>query len=55
MATEVENEAGAKAKKTKKVTFKCRFCERDRPLDEMMVLTKYFPPVVLCRDCEKKI
>ena len=60
MTTEAKNEGGDKVEKTKakrseEVTFKCRFCERARPLDEMVVLTKYFPPVVLCRDCEKII
>ncbi len=41
--------------KAKEVTFKCKFCERSKPLNEMEVLTRFFPPVVVCRDCEKKM
>ncbi|MFC2010461.1 hypothetical protein ACFLVU_04190 [Chloroflexota bacterium] len=41
--------------KTKKITFKCKFCEKSRPLDEMVVMTRYFPPIVACRACEKKL
>ncbi len=39
----------------KEVTFKCKFCDRDKPLDEMTVLTRFSPLVVACRDCEKKM
>ncbi len=55
MATKVDNEGGAKAEETDAIVFKCRFCEQSKPLDEMVVITRYFPPVVLCRDCAKKI
>ncbi len=41
--------------KVKEVTFKCKFCEESKPLDEMVVLTRFFPTVVSCRDCEKKM
>ena len=40
--------------KIKEVTFKCRVCESFKSLDEMVVLTRFFPLVVACRDCEKK-
>lgn len=49
-----EGEKGEEAK-TKEVTFKCKFCGKSKPLDEMVVLTRYFPPIVACRDCEKKM
>jgi hypothetical protein len=42
-------------KKSKEVTFKCRFCGKAKPLDEMVVLTRYFPLIVACRDCAKKM
>lgn len=42
-----------KALKEKKITFKCKFCEKEKPLEEMVVLSGYFPPVITCRDCEK--
>ena len=52
MTTELEKGEEPKAKE---VTFKCKFCERSKPLDEMVVLSRFFPPIVACRDCEKKM
>ncbi len=52
MTTELEE--GEKSE-VKEVTFECKFCEKSKPLDEMVLLDGYFPPIVTCRDCEKKI
>ena len=52
MTTEIEKEEEPKAKEA---TFKCKFCEMSKSLDEMVVITRFFPPVVACRDCEKKM
>ena len=52
MTTEIEKGEESKAKK---VTFKCKSCEKSKPLDEMVVVTRFFPLVVVCRDCEKKM
>ena len=43
------------SKETDEMTFRCRFCERSKPVGEMMVLARFFPPLVACRDCEKKM
>lgn len=37
------------------ITFRCRVCEEIKPLDEMVVVTRFFPPVIACRNCEKKM
>ena len=50
MATEIKRK---KRSKEKEITFKCKFCERSRPLNEMVFVARFFPPVVACRDCEK--
>ena len=56
MAAEiVRGEEESEVKETREITFKCRFCGMSKPLDEMMVLTRFFPPIVACRDCEKKM
>ena len=56
MTTErVKKEEKSKAKGTKEITFRCKFCDRSKPLDEMMVLTRFFPLLVACRDCEKEM
>ncbi|MFC2052165.1 hypothetical protein ACFLT4_05500 [Chloroflexota bacterium] len=52
MATETEKEEKSEAKE---ITFKCKFCEEFKPISEMVVLTKFFPPVIACQDCEKKM
>lgn len=53
--TEAMNKKESESKETGEITFKCRFCGRSKPIDEMVVLTRFFPPIVACRDCEKKI
>lgn len=57
MAPETTRSEGEKLKekKTKEVTFKCRFCQELKPLSEMMVITRLFPPLVACRECEKQL
>jgi len=52
MTTETDKE---KEPKVKEITFKCKFCEKSKPLDEMVVLPGYFPPIVACRDCGRKM
>jgi hypothetical protein len=56
MAAEELKEPG----KTKKegygeITFRCRYCGKDRKLEDMRVITRFFPPMEVCRECEKEI
>jgi len=37
----------------RRLTFKCKLCGKTRPLSEFKVLTRFFPAVAACRDCEK--
>ena len=39
--------------KTREITFTCKYCEKSKPLVEMVVLTGFFPPLVSCKACEK--
>lgn len=46
--------------KTKKkghgeITFRCANCQKDKQLAEMRTITRFFPVLVVCRDCEKLI
>ncbi len=52
MIAEIEKGEGSGVKE---ITFKCKFCERSKPLSDMVVVTRFFPPIVACRDCEKKM
>ena len=55
MPTEMVKKEKAETKGTKKITFKCKFCETSKPVEEMRILARFFPPVVACRDCESKM
>jgi len=42
-------------KKSREITFKCKFCGKDKPLDDMKAVNGYFPPVIACSECERKL
>jgi hypothetical protein len=44
-----------KTRKTKEITFECKFCGGTWQLEKMINLTWFFPPVIACRDCTKKM
>lgn len=39
----------------KGVVFQCRFCQQSRPINEMVIITRFFPPLVACRECEREL
>ena len=49
----------AKEKATKEttddITFYCKFCGESKPLSEMTFMTRFFPVLVACRNCEKTL
>ena len=45
----------AKTKKPVKITFRCRRCEKLKPLEDMRSVTRFIPMLIVCRDCEKEI
>ncbi|UCD09892.1 MAG: hypothetical protein JSU79_04405 [Dehalococcoidales bacterium] len=50
MTTEEKKTSGSKEKK---INFKCNYCKKTKPIRNMVVVTRYFPAVVICSDCEK--
>ncbi len=50
-----EKNENVEAKRAEEITFECRFCGMAKPLKDMRFLTRFFPPLVACRDCEKKM
>ena len=52
---EVKKEKKEDAKMAKEITFKCKFCNKYKRIDEIRVITRYFPLIVACRDCEKEM
>ncbi|MFH1382935.1 MAG: hypothetical protein ABIH70_08615 [Chloroflexota bacterium] len=58
MTTEKKKKGQTKIKEKTKIkagSFRCKFCGKTRPIEEMVVLRRFFPPLVVCRDCEKKM
>jgi len=43
------------AKKPKEITFKCKSCGKPKKLSEMRIIARYFPTLVVCADCDKKM
>jgi hypothetical protein len=39
--------------KRHKIIFTCKYCGEQKPIEEMEVATRFFPPLVVCRDCWK--
>jgi len=35
------------------ITFTCKLCHNEKPIEELEVLTRFFPPLPCCRDCRK--
>lgn len=48
-------EAKAGSKKAEEITFTCKFCGQSKPLSEMKIITRFFPPMVACQDCARKV
>jgi len=42
-------------KETGEITFKCKYCGKKKPLDDMRRVDRFSPPLVACRECEKKL
>lgn len=55
MTTEAVKRNQTAAKETGEVAFKCKYCGRTWLLAEMRTLTRFFPPIVACRDCAEKM
>ena len=52
---EEELKAADKKKESGKITFKCPSCDQYKLLKEMTVITRFFPLIVVCQECEKEM
>ena len=48
-------EKTARKRKTKEITFKCQGCNQYKPLEEMTVITRFFPMLIVCQGCAKEM
>ncbi len=50
MATETEKQTEQNGKNR---TFTCKYCGKVTPFEEIVVVTDYFPAIVVCSECAK--
>ena len=55
MAEELKEANKAKKQVPKKIIFRCQSCGKDRHLEDMRVITRFFPMLVVCQECEKEM
>ena len=56
MAAEtVKEENKAKKQKPREIKFRCQLCEKDKPLQEMVSITRFRPVLVVCQDCAREM
>lgn len=55
MTTKGAKKETAKAKGAEEITFKCRICEETKPYSDMVVMTRFFPPLTACKSCALKM
>jgi hypothetical protein len=37
------------------IRFKCRLCEKEKPLNQMRTVTRFVPALIVCQDCAKRL
>jgi hypothetical protein len=52
---ELKGEDKTKKKGPGDITFRCSCCNQYKLLEEMRIITRFFPLLVVCRECEKEI
>ena len=45
----------AKGKGPGKIVFRCQGCGKYKQLEEMKVIKRFFPMLVVCQECEKEM
>ena len=45
----------AKGKGPGKIIFRCQSCGKYKNLEEMKVIKRFFPMLVVCQECEKEM
>ncbi len=51
----VKGDSKVKKESTAEVKFKCRLCNKERPISEMKIIARFRPVVVVCQECESSI
>jgi hypothetical protein len=55
MAAKAKAKVDSGTPENTKVTFKCRLCEKVKPLDDMRTVTRFNPVLIVCSECNRTI
>jgi hypothetical protein len=55
MAEKTRSKAETGKTDSKKVIFKCSLCNKDKPIEDMRMVTRFIPAIVVCQDCAKTL
>ena len=55
MAAKAKSKVEAGKKEGMKVTFKCRVCGKDKPIEDMRTVTRFVPVLIVCQECAKTL
>jgi hypothetical protein len=53
MAAKAKSKGETGKSETMEIKFKCRLCEKNKPLEDMRTVTRFSPVLVVCKDCAK--
>jgi hypothetical protein len=53
MAAKAKTKVEAGKTESIKVTFKCRVCGKDKPIEDMRTVARFSPLLIVCSDCNK--
>ena len=54
-AEESKKEDTPKKKELGEITFRCQSCDKYKQIEEMKVIARFFPLLIVCRECEKEM
>ena len=54
-AEKIEGKSKTKEGEPKEITFRCQSCNQYKPLEEMRVMTRFFPMLIVCQGCGKEM
>jgi len=54
-AEAIKGEGKNRKRKPREITFKCQRCEKNRPLGEMVSVTRFRPVLIVCQNCAREI
>jgi hypothetical protein len=52
---EGESTEADRKKEPREITFRCPSCSKYKPIEGMRIITRFFPTLVVCRQCDKEM